>query len=192
MPKGALSLFHVFCLSLYREQTEDSIEFLKEQRGEQDLVSTWERDKGELYYQSKQKDVTAFYDFLKDYATSAESLFETLKFDKRRIEISENNWKAYEDEMLGLLEINRVEIPAYKAMEGTFVNVEQGFSFTIQDNVMKDPEGVQRHLSPRSQDEFFAEGIPTILQYLDGNSIRLTGQQIIPQWTETGTIYKIV
>ena len=184
-----IELLNPLLIYLYRKRTEDSIEYLKSQRGEQDLVSTWERDKGQLYYQNKQNDVTAFYDFLKDYATSAESLFETLKFDKRRIEISENNWKAYEDEMLGLLEINRVEIPAYKAMEGTFVNVEHGFSFTIQDNVMKDPEGVQRHLSPRSQDEFFIEGIPTILQYLDGNSIRLTGQQIIPQWTETGAIY---
>lgn len=174
---------------LYRKHTEDSIEFLKEQRGEQDLVSTWERDKNEPYYQSKQKDVTAFHDFLKDYATSAESLFETLKFDKRRIEISENNWKAYEDEMLGLLEIHRVEIPAYKAMEGTFVNAEHGFSFTIQDNVMKDPEGVQRHLSPKSQDKFFVEGIPTILQFYGESSIRLLGQQIIPQWTETGAVY---
>jgi len=174
---------------LYREHTEDSIAYLKEQRGEQDLVSTWERDNGEPYYKSKQKDVTAFYDFLKDYATLAEGLFKTLEIDKRKIEISENDWKAYEDEMLGLLIIHRVEIPAYKAMEGTYVNMEHGFSFTIQDNVMKDPEGVQRHLSPKSQDVFFVEGIPTILQFFGENTIRLLGQQIIPQWTETDTIY---
>ncbi len=91
--------------------------------------------------------------------------------------------------MLGLLEIHRVEIPAYKAMEGTFVNAEHGFSFTIQDNVMKDPEGVQRHLSPKSQDEFFVEGIPTVLQFYGESSIRLLGQQIIPQWTEMGAVY---
>ena len=174
---------------LYRENTEDSIAFLKEKRGEQDLVSTWERDKGEPYYRSKQKDVTSFYDFLKDYAKCAEILFEILKFDKRKIEISENNWKVYEDKMLDLLEINRVEIPAYKAPDGTFVNKENGFSFVIQDNVLKDPEGVHRHLSPKSEDEFFVEGIPTILQFFGENSIRLLGQQIIPQWTETGTIY---
>jgi len=74
-------------------------------------------------------------------------------------------------------------------MEGTYVNMEHGFSFTIQDNVMKDPEGVQRHLSPKSQDVFFVEGIPTILQFFGENTIRLLGQQIIPQWTETDTIY---
>ena len=174
---------------LYREHTEDSIEFLKEQRGEQDLVSIWERDQGETYYKNKQKDVTAFYDFLHDYAICAEKLFEILMLDKRKIEISENNWKAYEDEMLGLLELHRVKIPAYKAVEGTFVNKEHDFYFTIQDNVMKDPEGVQRGLSPKSQEEFFVEGIPTILQFFGDNSIRLLGRQIIPQWTETGTVY---
>ena len=175
---------------LYREHTEDSIAFLKEQRGEQDLVSTWERDQGEPYYQNKQKDVTAFYDFLIDYAIYAKDLFETFKFDKRKIEISANNWKAYEDEMLELLEIHRMEISEYKAMEGTFVNTEQRFSFTIQDNMMIDPEGVKRRLLPKTQEEFFVEGIPTILQFFGGNSVRLLGRQIIPQWTETGTIYK--
>lgn len=174
---------------LYREHTEDSIAYLKEQRGEQDLVSTWERDQGEPYYKSKQKDVTAFYDFLMDYATYAEDLFETLKIDKRKIEISENNWKAYEDEMLGFLDIHRVEIPEYMAPEGIFENTETGFSFTIQDNMMKDPEGVLRCLSPKSQEEFFVWGIPTILHFFGENSIRLLGRQIIPQWTETGTIY---
>jgi len=174
---------------LYREHTEDSIAYMKQQRGEQDLVSTWQRDQGEPYYQNKQKDVTAFYDFLNDYATYAQDLFENLNFDKQKIEISKNNWKAYEDEMLGLLKINRVETPAYKAMDGTFVNAELGISFTIQDNLLKDPEGVQRPLTAKSQNEFFVEGIPTILQFFEENSIRLLGQQIIPQWTETGTVY---
>ncbi len=174
---------------LYRENTEDSIAFVKQQRGEQDLVSTWERDREKPYYQNKQKDVTAYYDFLKDYAAYAEGLFETLKFDKRKIEISKNNWKAYEDEMLGLLGINRIEAPACMAPEGTFTCAEQGFSFAIRDNVMKDPEGVQRRLSPLSREKFFVEGIPTILQFSGENEIRLLGRQIIPQWTEMGTKY---
>ena len=36
---------------------------------------------------------------------------------------------------------------------------------------------------------FGVEGISTILQFLGENSLRLIGQQIIPQWTETGIIY---
>ncbi len=186
---GCIKTLNPLLIYLYHEHTEDTIAYLKKQRGEQDLVSTWERDQGEPYYQSKQNDVTAYYDFLMDYSTYAEGLFETLKFSKTKIEISENDWKAYEDEMLDLLGIRRVEIPAYKVMDGTFVNAEHGFSFTIRDDMMKDPEGVQRHLSPKSQKEFFVEGIPTILQFFEEDSIRLLGQQIIPQWTETGTIY---
>ena len=174
---------------LYRENTEDTIAFMKEQRGEQDLVSTWKRDKGTPYYQNKQDDVTAFYDFLKDYARYAEDLFETLEFDKRKIEILANNWRAYEDEMLELLDIHRVEMLKYKASDGTFENAEQGFSFTIKDNLMQDPEGVERSLTPKSQDEFFVEGIPTILRFFGDNSIRLLGRQIMAQWTETGAIY---
>ena len=174
---------------LYREHVEDSIAFLKEQRGEQDLVSTWKRDKGAPYYQNKQDVVTAFYDFLKDYARYAEDLFETLEFDKRKIEISADNWRAYEDEILELLDIHRVEMPKYKASDGTFENAERGFSFTIKDNVIQDPEGVERCLTPKSQDEFFVEGIPTILRFLGDTSIKLLGRQIMAKWTETGTVY---
>ena len=174
---------------LYRENTEDTIAFMKEQRGEQDLVSTWKRDKGAPYYQNKQDDVTAFCDFLKDYARYAEDLFETFEFDKRKIEISSNNWRAYEDEMLELLDIHRVEMQEYKASDGTFENAERGFSFTIKDNVMQDPEGVTRRLTSKSQDEFFVEGIPTILRFFGDNSIRLLGRQIMAQWTEAGAVY---
>ena len=174
---------------LYRENTEDTIAFMKERRGEQNLESTWERDKGAPYYQNKQDDVTAFYDFLKDYARYAEDLFETFEFDKRKIEISSNNWRAYEDEMLELLDIHRVETQEYKALDGTFENAERGFSFTIKDNVMQDPEGITRRLTPKSQDEFFVEGIPTILRFFGDNSIRLLGRQIMAQWTETGAVY---
>ena len=55
---------------------------------------------------------------------------------------------------------------------------------------MTDPEGFCRRLSPKSQKEFFVEGLPTILEFFGENSIRLHGQQIIPQWTETGMIYE--
>ena len=80
-------------------------------------------------------------------------------------------------------------MPKYKAPDGTFKNAERGFSFTIKDNVMQDPEGVERRLTPKSQDEFFVEGIPTILRFFGDNSIRLLGRQIMAQWTETGAVY---
>ena len=176
---------------LYREHTEDSIEYLKQQRGVEDLISTWQRDQEEPYYQNKQKDVTAFYDFLKDYAKYAEALFENLTIDKRKIEISGNDWRSYEDLMLKELQITRIDEPDCKATDETYINAEHGFSFVIKENEMIDPEGVKRRLSPKSQEEFFVEGIPTILHFYGRHSIRILGQQIIPQWTETGLLYSL-
>ncbi|MBO4887193.1 MAG: hypothetical protein J5589_02625 [Firmicutes bacterium] len=187
---ACLSPLDPLLIYLYRENTEDSIAYLQNQRGMKDLEHTWERDKEEPYYTHKQKDVTAFYDFLKDYTDYAARLFDELKCDKKKVEISENNWKAYEDEMLKWLQLDRKEAPAYNALSGRYVNSEYGFSFTIENMEMTDPEGITRHLSPRSQTEFYVEGLPTILEFFDEKHIRLHGQQIIPQWTETGMIYE--
>ena len=186
-----LSSLNPLLIYLYRENTEDSIGYLRDQRGIRDLERTWERDKEEPYYTNRQKDVTAFYDFLKDYADYALRLFNIIKCDKEKLEISENNWKAYEDEMLKRLNIARKEAPGFSAVSGTYVNSEHGISFSIEDNEMKDPEGVRRHLSPKSQKEFFVDGLPTVLEFFSEKYIRLHGQQIIPQWTETGMIYEM-
>ena len=70
------------------------------------------------------------------------------------------------------------------------MNAGHDISFTIADGRMTDPEGVCRSLSPLSANEFFVEGLPTILEFFDDRHIRLHGQQIIPQWTETGMIYE--
>ncbi len=185
-----LSPLNPLLIYLYRENTEDSIAYLESQRGAGELEHTWERDKEEPYYTNKQKNVTAFYDFLKDYADYAARLFDEIKCDKKKIEISENNWEAYENEMLGLLNIDRKAVPDYKAANGTYVNSEYGISFSIKDNEMKDPEGVRRRLLPKSKKEFFVEGLPVILEFYDEKYVRLHGQQIIPQWTQTGMIYE--
>lgn len=44
-------------------------------------------------------------------------------------------------------------------------------------------------LSPKSPAEFFMEGLPEILCFEEDESVKLCGQQIIPQWSETGTVY---
>ncbi len=186
---ACLTPLNPLLIYLYRENTEDSIAYMKNQRGIKDLEHIWERDQEEPYYLNKQKDVTAFYDFLKDYADYATRLFDEIKCDKKKVEISENNWKAYEDEMLRWLGIDRKEAPVYNSISGTYVNSEYGFSFSIEDEEMTDPEGVRRHLSPESQKEFFVEGLPTILEFVDEKHIRLHGQQIIAPWTETGMVY---
>ncbi|MBR6089748.1 MAG: hypothetical protein IKP86_07430 [Anaerolineaceae bacterium] len=174
---------------LYRENNEDSIAFIKKQRGIKDLESTWERDKERPYYRNKQKDVTAFFDFLKDYAEWASRLYDESKCGKLKIEITAQNWSLYETKMLRFLGIAHQDAPSYQAKDGTYVNAALGVSFFIKDGILTDPEGVRRRLSPKTPTEFFVEGLPEILCFFGDNTVKFCGQQIIPQWSETGTVY---
>ena len=174
---------------LYREKTEDSIAFIEKQRGMKDLESIWERDRERPYYRNKQQDVTAYFDFLKDYADCAARLYGESGCDKLSIEITAQAWDAYEAEMLRFLRIARQDAPSFKAKDGTYVNPALGVSLSIKDVILTDPEGAKRRLSPKSPTEFFLEGLPEILCFEEDGSVKLCGQQIIPQWSETGTVY---
>ena len=184
-----LKPLHPALIYLYREKTEDSIAFIEKQRGVRDLESIWERDKGRPYYQNKQQDVTAYFDFLKDYADCASGLYDGSDCDKLKIEITAQTWDIYEAEMLRFLGIAYREAPSFKAEDGTYVNAALGASFSIKDGILTDPEGVRRRLSPRTAAEFFIEGLPIILCFGGDDIVKLCGQQIIPQWSETGTVY---
>ncbi len=183
---------HPALIYLYRENIEDSIAFIEKQRGIRDLESTWERDKERPYYRNKQQDITAFFDFLKDYADFASRLYDETQCEKLKIEITAQNWRLYETKMLRFLGIAHQNAPSCQAKNGTYVNAALGASFSIKDGILTDPEGTRRRLSPKSQTEFFIEGLPETLLFFADNSVRLCGQQIIPQWSEEGTIYKIV
>ena len=174
---------------LYREKTGDSIAFMEKQRGMKNLESTWERDKERPYYRNKQQDVTAFFDFLMDYADCAARLYDESECDKLRIEITAQAWDVYEADMLRFLGIAHQNAPSCKAKDGTYVNAAIGASFSIKDGILTDPEGAKRRLSPKSATEFFMEGLPEILCFEENGSVKLCGQQIIPQWSETGTVY---
>ena len=174
---------------LYRENTRDSIEFMEKQRGVKDLESTWIRDKERPYYRNKQQDVTAFFDFLQDYADYASRLFEESGCEKLKIEVTAQNWSLYETTMLRFLGIAHQDVPSFQAKNGTYGNAALGVSFSIKDGIMTDPEGARRKFSPKTPSEFFIEGLPETLLFFSEDSVRLCGQQIIPQWSETGTVY---
>ena len=184
-----LKPLHPALIYLYRKKTEDSIAYLEKQRGVKDLESIWERDKARPYYRNKRQDVTAFYDFLKDYAVCASGLFDESECKKNKIEITAQDWPLYETQMLRFLGVPRKEAPSYKAKDGTYVNEELPASFTIRNGILTDPEGTRRKLSPKSPTEFFIEGLPEILCFCGDESVTLCGQQIIPQWSETGRAY---
>ncbi len=174
---------------LYREKTEDSIAFIEKQRGMKALGSIWERDKKRPYYRNKQQDVTAFFDFLKDYAEWASRLYDESGCEKLKIEITAQDWSLYERKMLKFLCIAHQDAPSCKAEDGTYVNAATGAALSIKDGILTDPEGAKRRLSPKSPTEFFMEGLPEILCFEKDGSAKLRGQQIIPRWSETGTVY---
>ena len=84
-----------------------------------------------------------------------------------------------------------IELPCMLSMWLSLrISEVRGLQFgDIKDGVMTDPEGVKRTLSPKSPTEFFMEGLPEILCFEEDGSVKLCGQQIIPQWSETGTVY---
>ena len=180
---------HPALIYLYREKTEDSIAFIEKQRGIRDLESTWERDKERPYYRNKQQDVTAFFDFLKDYADFASRLYDEADCEKLKVEITAQDWSLYETEMLRFLGIAHRDAPSCEAKNGTYANSALGISFSIEDGILTDPEGVRRKLSPKTPTEFFVENLPVILCFSGDDTVKLCGQQIIPQWSETGTVY---
>ena len=97
----------------------------------------------------------------------------------------------YETQMLRFFGIPHQEAPACKARDGTYVNAALQASLTIRDGILTDPEGTRRRLSPRSATEFFIEGLPETLCFRGDGTATLCGQQIIPQWSKTGTVYTI-
>ena len=184
-----LKPLHPALIYLYREKTEDSIAFIEKQRGVNDLESIWQRDKGKPYYRNKQQDVTAYFNFLEDYADYASRLYDESDCDKFKIEVTAQTWYIYEAEMLRFLGIVHQDAPSYQAKDGTYSNAALGASISIKDGILTDPEGAHRRLSPKTPTEFFIEGLPETLCICGDGSVKFCGQQIIPQWSETGTVY---
>ena len=133
--------------------------------------------------------MTAFFDFLKEYADFAARLYDESECEKRKIEITAQNWSLYEAQMLRFLGIAHQDAPSCQAKEGTYANAALGASFSIKGGILTDPEGARRRLSAKTPSEFFIEGLPEMLCFLGEDSVKLCGQQIIPQWSETGTVY---
>jgi hypothetical protein len=133
--------------------------------------------------------VTAFFIFLKDYADCASRLYEASECEKLKIEITAQDWGLCETKMLQFLGIAHRDAPSCQAKDGIYTNAALGASFSIKDGILTDPEGTSRRLSPKSPTEFFIEGLPEILCFFVDDTVKLCGQQIIPQWSETGTVY---
>jgi len=176
----------------YRENTEVTIDYLEKNRGTEYLEWIYERDKAQPYYQNHPKGAEGFKQFLRDYADFAKLLFDSLACKKILLEISKGEWPCYESKMLSFLGIeNRSGRKFFpQNQNGVYRNEELNLEIIVDGLTITEPEGSNRKLTPKSENEFYVECLPIILRFEKSGHIVLTGQQILARWTTTGTVYK--
>jgi len=173
----------------YRENAEETIDYLEQNRGTQYLENMWERDKNQLYYHGKPQGAEGFRQFLRDYATSARLLFDSLDCRKMSVEISKSDWTSYENKMLSFLEIENIPSPKFLPLNGVYRNEELNYEITVDGLIITDPDGNKKKLTPKTANEFYAECLPMILRF-ENQGIVMTGLQINARWSTTGMIYR--
>jgi hypothetical protein len=173
---------------LYRENTEETIDYLIRDRGISFLERIWERDKEQHYYQNRPAGSEGYKMFLRDYAKYAKLLFDSSPLLKLAIEISHGNWSEYENKLLKFTEINFKNIPAYPFPNGKYDNKKLGMSIEIHNETCLIPGGGQKKLYAKSETEFYLYDLPVILRY-SNNQLIIEGEQLCDRWTTTGTIF---
>ena len=187
---GIVKYLNPTLIYLYRENSEDTIDYLEKNRGTQGLINIYERDKTRPYYQNKPKGANGFKQFLRDYAKSAELLFNSLDCKKISIEITELDWTNYENKMLSFLEIETIPSPNFVPPNGIYKNEEFGYKITVDGLMIIDPDGSNKKLTPKTANDFYIERLPMILHFEDSKQVIMTGLEINAHWSTTGMMYK--
>jgi hypothetical protein len=174
---------------LYRDNAEDTINFLEKLRGTQFMESIWERDKNEPYYNDKPTGAEGHKHFLLDYAAIAKQLFDVADCRKKSIEITNQDWETYENEILSFLGAERKSYHNTLPPNGVFRNETLGQGIEVHGLLIKDPYGKERILTPKSDFEFYVECLPVVLRFCGQNQMVISGEQICERWTTSGTLF---
>lgn len=176
---------------LYRDNFENTIEYLIKDRGIDWLNGIWERDKHLPYYQGKPLGVEGYKLFLRDYENSARRLFNQSPFNKLSLEITGGKWDEYVDQLLSFLNISFSQTPKVSLPYQKFFNSELNKVIEIYDDIFITPNGEQKRLSRKNNNEFYLNNIPVIIR-LEEDQVVFTGEQLCERWTSTGTIFQRV
>ena len=174
----------------YRENTDQSIAYLENERGTGYLESIASRDENQPYYRDKPQGAAGFRRFLRDYADWAARLFASAPCPKLGLEITAGDWPRYEDEMLDFLRIGRKPDPPYFPPGGVYRNDQLDMELSVSGSALTDPEGKTRRLTPKSAAEFYVENLPTLLCFGQTGQAVTAGRQINARWTATGTVFQ--
>lgn len=140
----------------YREKTEEAISYLEKQRGIGFLEYLYERDKGEPFYENRPSGVEGTRQLLRHYGCWVNKLYEAAGCRKMALELSKEQWKLYEEELLSFLRLKRLE--NYKAQcccDGTYRNEEMNTEIKIEEGDLIDGWGNRRKLLPKSHCELY-------------------------------------
>lgn len=171
----------------YRENPQNTIDFLENLRGKQFIENMWERDKAEPYYHDKPAGAEGFKQFLLNYAETADKLFDASNCRKASVEITKQDWNTYENSILSFLGMERKPYRDSVPPNGIFRNEELNQNIEVEGLLLKDPYGTKRILTPKSDYEFYVECLPVILRFNGENQTVISGEQISERWTISGT-----
>lgn len=173
---------------MYRNDTEDTIDYLVEGRGTEFLERIWERDKHQPYYRNRPAGAEGYKMFLREYGKYARMLFDSAPLNKLSLEITERRWKDYVDLLLNFLNIYDIPSPSFTMPHGTYRCKELNQQLQLVEGHIITPDGAKKQLVPKSSSEFYIHDLPVIIR-MDGESIIIKGEQLCDRWTINGAIY---
>jgi len=185
---GIISPLHPSLVYLYRENTEDTIDYLVEDRGISHLEYIWERDKHQAYYRNRPVGAEGFKMFLRDYGKYAKMLFDSAPSPKLSLEITEGKWGDYVDQLLNFMNLSKVEPPTAQYPSGKYYNEELKQSVEIINDQFLTPDGGRKRLIPKSDTIFYLNDLPVLIR-VDNNTIIIEGEQVCEKWTTKGTVF---
>ncbi|WP_419884660.1 hypothetical protein [Paenibacillus sp. B-A-8] len=174
---------------LYRNNTDDTIDYLAKSRGTAFLERIWERDNHQPYYRNRPSGAEGYKMFLRDYGRYARKLFDSAPISKLSLEISESRWEDYVDSQLNFLGINYLPFCGFTMPYGTYRCEEINEQLQLVEGHIITPDGSKKKLVPKSGSEFYIHDLPVIIR-LDGECLIIKGEQLCDRWTTNGVIYQ--
>ncbi|BBH24414.1 hypothetical protein Back11_57590 [Paenibacillus baekrokdamisoli] len=186
-----ISPLHPSLIYLYREKTDDTINYLVRERGVTFLERIWNRDKERPYYKGRPAGAEGYKMFLRDYGEYAKLLFDSAPLPKLSVEITQGKWGEYVDLLLNFMDLSYIDPPKVVFPSGTYFNVELNQHIEIVGKYIVTPDGGRKHLEPKSDTEYYLHDLPVVIR-LDENGIIIEGEQICDKWTTKGTVFQKV
>ncbi|EFM10668.1 hypothetical protein PaecuDRAFT_2580 [Paenibacillus curdlanolyticus YK9] len=172
----------------HRENTNDTIDYLTQDRGTAFLERIWERDRYRPYYTNRPAGAAGYKMFLQDYGTYAKKLFDSAPFAKLALDITAGTWPVYVDVLLRFSNLSFVEPVAISYPNGIYSNAALDQSIEIANGYLITPDGGRKRLLPKSEFECYLHDTPVLIRF-EGNEIHVGGEQLCDRWTAAGTVF---